>query len=274
MISKIYGILRTIQQILFSFDDRVTSWKEAENRTSGYGASVILKKVRSSYLDSQKKKNSYERDSVVLNDKRLNWPLVGMILWFAKNIDTEVRVLDFGGSFASAYFQNSQILTGLNIRWMVIEQNSFVTAATQLVKNSDILFYEKVEICLDNEKPNFAHFGSSLQYLERPYEILKLIESSQIKILILDRIPIHTGNEDIVAVQKVPKEIYDASYPAWIFSESKLKKFLSKNWILLSEFDSIGGYSRTLKQKKFKWQGSIFISRKHNTESRIFTELE
>jgi putative methyltransferase (TIGR04325 family) len=184
-----------------------------------------------------------------------------MLYWAAKNISENIKVLDFGGSFASAFFQNLRVLSSLDIKWKVVEQQHFVDAAKKIVNDTRVTFFSDVEACIKNEKPNFAHFGSSLQYLENPYLALEKISTSEIKILVLDRIPVHKGFEDIVAAQRVSDSIYDSSYPVWILSEEKLKKALSGNWLLLSEFYAIGGSSRTLKQKKFNWKGYIFVQK-------------
>ena len=259
MIKKIIGNIITLNQRIHSFDDRVSSWQEAKKVTEGYDSNTILNKVVSAHVEAQEKNNSYERDSVVLSDNLINWPLVGTLYWAEKNISKNLQVLDFGGSFASAFFQNLRVLSSLDIKWMVVEQQHFVDAAKKIVNDTRVTFFSDVEACIKSQKPNFAHLGSSLQYLEKPYHILEKISLSEIEVLILDRIPVYNGVEDIVAAQRVSNSIYDSSYPVWILSEEKLKKEISHHWVLLSEFDAIGGSSRTLKQKKFKWKGYIFV---------------
>ncbi len=241
------------------FDDSFLSWEEAKNKSSGYQADDILEKVVNAFLESQKKYDSYERDSVVFNDGQINWPLVAMIYWYITHYSKEVKILDFGGSLASQYFQNQKFLKVSNLKWLIIEQENFVAKANEIVKNNSISFHSNFIECLNSEKPNFALFGSSLQYLEKPYEILELLKYQDLKVLILDRIPTHQESKDIVTVQTVPRSIYKASYPSWIFSESKMKNFLSRDFDLLSIYDSIGGRQQTKKGLNFSWKGYIYI---------------
>ena len=133
MIKKIIGQIIIFIETIYSFDDRVSSWQEAKKVTEGYDSNTILNKVVSAHLEAQGKNNSYERDSVVLSDNLINWPLVGALYWAEKKISKNLKVLDFGGSFASAFFQNLRVLSSLDIKWLVVEQQHFVDAA----KNSE-----------------------------------------------------------------------------------------------------------------------------------------
>jgi len=244
-----------------SFNDNISSWAQAKSSSTGYEAQEILIKVRKAYIDAQKKSNVYERDSALIKDGAVNWPLVAMIYWSSAQISKEIRVLDFGGSFASQYFQNESFLNYVNVKWSVVEQKHFVLAAKEIIKNKNINFYDEISECLRVEKPNFALFGSSLQYLENPFEIMDNLLTQDLEVLIIDRMPIHQGSEDIVIVQKVDKSIYDASYPAWIFSEEKLTQFMSNDWTLMNVFDCIGGRQKTRKGINFDWKGYIYIKK-------------
>jgi hypothetical protein len=64
-----------------SFNDNISSWAQAKSSSTGYEAQEILIKVRKAYLDAQKKSNIYERDSALIKDGAVNWPLVAMIYW-------------------------------------------------------------------------------------------------------------------------------------------------------------------------------------------------
>ena len=255
-------IFRSIKYLLAQrnyYDDSVSSWYEAKCLTTGYESEVILNKVKKAYLDSQQTPNGYERDSVVFDDGSINWPLVTMIYWCKHFINDEIKVIDFGGSFASQYFQNKRFFKNTVLKWSVVEQKSFARAAREIVKDKYVDFYENLSECITKEKPDFALLGSSLQYLENPYQTLKEFSSKNFRVLMLDRIPMHRGTEDIVVAQRVPKSIYNASYPAWIFSEEKLRSYISEDWSLLNVHESIGAEQMTRKGIKFNWKGHIYI---------------
>jgi putative methyltransferase (TIGR04325 family) len=247
-----------------SFNDRVSSWEQAKNITTGYQTNEILNKVKTTFIESRNKMNAYERDSVLFQDGALNWPLIAMIYWTSQNVSDDVKVMDFGGSFASQYFQNEKLLDKVRVKWSVVEQNHFAYEAKKIINHTNINFYYQLEECLNLENPNLALFGSSLQYLEYPYTTLMELKNHNIKVLILDRIPTHPGLEDIVIAQKVDKSIYDASYPAWIFSEKKLNNFISNDWILINSHLGIGGKQKTRRGIHFEWKSYIYLKRTIN----------
>ena len=69
----------------------------------------------------------------------------------------------------------------------------------------------------------------------------------------------HQNLEDILVLQKVPKSIYDASYPAWIFSEGKLKTFIQREFKLVNVYNSVGGCQKTKSGNEFCWKGHIYL---------------
>jgi putative methyltransferase (TIGR04325 family) len=244
-----------------SFDDRISTWQEAKNVTSGYESEDILKKVTETYLQSQQTPGSYERDSVLLSDGLVNWPLVAMIYWCSVQVSEKIRLLDLGGSLASQYFQHKRFLKNIDIKWAVVEQKNYVIASKNIINDQYLVFYDQLSSCIAKEQPNFALLGSSLQYLEDPYSVLKELSSHDLKVLIIDRTPMHKGSKDFVVTQKVPEDIYNASYPAWIFSEENLIKSTADYWVLVNTFDSIGGQQKTTKGIKFKWRSHVYIKK-------------
>jgi hypothetical protein len=39
-----------------------------------------------------------------------------------------------------------------------------------------------------------------------------------------------------LTIQKVPKTIYEANYPAWILDKTKFLNFIQKDYLLITEF--------------------------------------
>ena len=46
----------------------------------------------------------------------------------------KIRLLDFGGSFASSYFRNLDIVEQFDLSWIVIEQKNLVKKARMLTR--------------------------------------------------------------------------------------------------------------------------------------------
>ena len=83
--------------------------------------------------------------------------------------------------------------------------------------------------------------SSVLQYLEKPYEILQELIDNSFEYIIIDRTFFLDIDNDKIMVQKVPEEIYNASYPCWLLSKKKFLNFMGNDYILISEFDDYVG---------------------------------
>ena len=62
--------------------------------------------------------------------------------------------------------------------------------------------------------------------------------AANIEYLILDRTAFNKNGRDLLTIQKVPEEIYDASYPAWFFSEENIINKILKKYELIAGFSS------------------------------------
>jgi putative methyltransferase (TIGR04325 family) len=58
------------------------------------------------------------------------------------------------------------------------------------------------------------------------------------KYIIFDRTAFIDTGDDRITVQKVPPEIYPASYPAWFFNQEKFLDFFSGEYELIADFIS------------------------------------
>ena len=108
-------------------------------------------------------------------------------------------------------------------------------------------------------KPNVILLSSVLQYLEKPYEILKELKKINSNFMIIDRTPFTNRQDDIICIQHVPKSIYKASYPLWLFSKMKfISAIESNNWRDMAWFDSPGNIPSSI---PVNWEGAIFVQR-------------
>lgn len=245
-----------------TFQDSYRDWQEANADSTGYDSEEIALRVLAAIREVQCGAAAYERDSVIFPDPDHAWPTVAGLMIAAATDGGVLRVLDFGGSLGSAYFQYRTFLSGLAVlQWNVVEQEIFAGLGRENIFEDALSFHSSIEDALTVSSPNIVHFGSSLQYLERPFETIQTVNDCGSKFLLIDRTPMSKLDHDLVTVQTVPREIYPASYPAWVFSRKRLISELESEWRVVGEFESLGGSARTTSGIEVQWRG-LLCSRK------------
>lgn len=220
------------------------SWDEAKNASTGYDSEEILQKVKTSLLKVKHGKAVYERDSVIFDKIQYSWPLLAGVMLASSKIEDGLRVLDFGGSLGSTYFQNKKFLDELkDVSWNVVEQKYFVDVGKKEFQDERLKFYYDVNSCVKVEKPNVLVLSSVLQYIEKPYALLNEILKYDFKYILFDRTPFDFKNQDRIKLQVVPPLIYKASYPCWFFDKTKFLQYFENTYKLVEEFDAIDGMS-------------------------------
>ncbi len=234
------------------------SWELALELCEGYEKKEILEKCTISLLKVKNGDAIYERDSVIFDKKNYNWPVLTLLQKTALSNDDSLCVLDFGGSLGTSYFQNISFLKGyFNITWCVVEQKNFSDRGKKYFENKELKFFASIDECLKEYTPNIVLLSSVLQYLENPYDIIEKILLLDCKYIIVDRTCVSNIRDDMLTVQIVPKIIYDASYPCWIFSENKLiASFL--NYECISKINSEFADPKVINKQNVLWNGYIF----------------
>lgn len=240
------AVLRLLRKIIeggeITFEGPFVTWDEAVRMSSGYDSQQILDKVLKATLKVKSGEAAYERDSVLFDEIHYSWPVAAGLMWAAARDRSRLSVLDFGGSLGSSYFQNRQFFEGLQgVRWSIVEQSHFVEAGKQYIQDDQLRFYETIDECVKNEKPNVVLLSSVLQYLEKPYEILESLSEIGAMMLIIDRSPFRSENTDRLLIQHVQPNIYSACYPTHIFSEPDFLARMRRKWFLTAEFLSPEG---------------------------------
>lgn len=237
------------------FDDHYSSWDDAESAALGYDAPSILAQVTAATNLVLRGEAAFERDGVTFDKAETRWPIAASLLLAASRCEGRLRVLDFGGALGSTYWQHRKILSHLDLTWGVVEQADYVYAGAQFADDR-LSFFNTVEEFRASGEPDIILLSSVLQYLSKPYGVLQSLASTPAGYLVIDRTPMSALDRDIAAVQKVPKHIYDASYPSWIFSRERMKVSLP-GWSLLEEFPGIEPRMRTSRGVPFDWQGFL-----------------
>lgn len=228
------------------------SWQEAQNASTGYDSNEIIQKVRSSLLKVKNGEAVYERDSVIFDEIQYSWELLAGLMFASTKSGGVLKVLDFGGSLGSTYFQNKKFLDRLDsVSWNIVEQKHFVDFGRADFEDKRLKFYYDVESCIEKEKPNILLVSSVLQYIEKPYELLDELLKNDFEFLIFDRTPFSVENKDIIKLQTVPPYIYTASYPCWFFEFNKLINYFKNKYKVIEIFDALDGRSDEYEFKGF-----------------------
>ena len=225
------------------FQKTSLSWDDAFKETSkGYSTENILIKCRDSLLKVKNSEYPYERDSVLFTEKEFFYPLLASLLYVSSENNNRLNIIDFGGSLGSTYFQNRDILkqVGIKINWNIIEQEGFVKCGKEYFADNELHFFNNIDELTDKENISVCLFSSVLPYLKEPYTIIDTIRHHKIKHVIIDRtFFLENEFEDILTIQKVPPEIYDASYPAWFLSLDKFISYINKYYDIVLKWQAL-----------------------------------
>jgi len=221
-----YGVNRLYPKAV-SFSGNYDSWESAKRISTGYEAEEILKKVYGATLKVKRGEAIFERDSVCFYEEEYRWQTLSCLLSIAASNGGYLHVLDWGGALGSFYFQHKKFLSTLKgLKWAVVEQENFVTLGQSQIQDEVLRFYYSLDTCVSQQKIDVVFFSSVLQYIETPFNILSSISELKVPYILIDRTPFISGSRDRIAIQEVSKDIYNASYPAWFFSEEKLIKLI------------------------------------------------
>jgi putative methyltransferase (TIGR04325 family) len=233
----------------YGFFGDYSSWEDAQSETGGYDQPGILAKTEIAMRQILAGRAAFERDSVLLPNPEYPWPLISCLLYVAQADGNRLSVLDFGGALGSTYYQCRPFLKNVSqLAWMVVEQKHYVESGRREFSRGPVSFHEDVQGACLLQKPNFLLLSSVLPYLPDPWSHLDELLALDIRCLVIDRVPFLGSNRDRLTVQKVPPEIYPASYPAWFFSRNRLLSICARHqyreraeWTCADDWNPDGG---------------------------------
>jgi len=200
-------------------------WQNALQNCTGYDALNILEKVKNATLKVKNGEAVYERDSVLFDIIEYSYPLLSALLWKALINNSKLTVIDFGGSLGSTYYQNKKYL----------EQENFVETGRKYIQDNRISFHATFKEAQAIHKADLLVISCAIHYMEKPYELIKKILQFNIPHIIIDNTPFNYEERDRLTVQKVPPEIYTASYPCWFLDYDNVVAAFREKYTLLSE---------------------------------------
>lgn len=237
------------------------SWQDALAHSTGYDSSLILEKVSAALEKVKSGEAVYERDSVLFDKIEYPFPLLAALLRVAAANDGRLNVLDFGGSLGSTYFQCREFLSVVpHLTWHIVEQEMFVARGKERFATEQLKFHFSMKESIEEKRPDVVLFSSVLQYLQTPFEILKMAMESGVRHIVIDRTPFSAMNNDRLCVQHVPAQIYSASYPCWIFGEQNFKRQMLEQFELIADFNGADG-GGCAGELQFAFKGMIWERR-------------
>lgn len=223
------------------FSKEFETWEEALDASGGYDDAAILQKVMNATLKVKRGEAVYERDSMIFDEVQYSWPVVTGLMWAAAQDGGRVRVMDFGGSLGSSYFENRNFLDGLpDVRWGIVEQPHYVSSGREHIAGDRLTFHETIEECGRAIAPNAVLLSSVLQYVRDPEAIVRDVTALEPTVIVVDRTIVNAGRKKATYVQHVPAAIYSASYPVCSLPEGALvATFAGAGYTLETEFESL-----------------------------------
>ncbi len=243
------------------FRGNYNTWEEAVAalNTKGYAEPNILSKTLESVKAVRDGKAVYERDSVLFDEIHYSWPLLVTLMLGGANSEETLKVLDFGGSLGSTFFQKRKFLGLLHkkVAYGVVEQPHYVVAGNEHIKTDGLFFFETIcQFVKEKGTPDVVVLSGVLQNLDKPEAIIERITQTKAKYIVTDRTPyMLKGNKERICIQHVPGYIYQAKYPHRFFVEKQLlKQFTDQGYELLERFQALDGQNSYA-----QWLGHIFI---------------
>ncbi len=223
------------------------TWEEARSHAIGYDAPNIVAKVLASTQAVINGKAVFERDSVLFHQEMYNFPFLASLFAVAAQTGGRLRVVDFGGSLGSSYWQNRTLLrqSCSEVSWRVVEQPTYLEAAKKLFYLEPLTFYATIPEACQDGRPDAVIFSSVLQYIENFQDILRQAADAQPEFIIIDRTPTLLQElvgdvSGVIMVQNVSPAIYSASYPCRVYAPSALPDTLA------AEYQTLYGYNDTI----------------------------
>lgn len=215
-------LVRTARKMLrrgLRFEGDYGSWDEARRASSGYDQEDIARRVLEAELKVKRGEAADARDGVTFDALQLSLSAMAGLMRARRGED--LAVVDFGGALGGLYRHYKSLGLPGRVRWTVVEQPRFATLGAEYFQNDELRFAESLDAALA-EGPDAVLLSSVLQYLPQPHALAGRIAASTARHVIIDRTPCSPLERDVLAVQRVPPEIYTASYPCWILSRRRL----------------------------------------------------
>jgi putative methyltransferase (TIGR04325 family) len=241
------------------FEPAGPTWQDAVRASAGYASAGIFEKAIGAARQVRDGKAAFERDTVLFQQPEYSHQMLAWMLLARLRIG-KLSVLDFGGGFGSRYFQHKSLFRELgHVRWAVVEQDNIVDAGQAEFNTDELRFFRTIEQAEQGVSPNFLLVSSSLQYMEKPYEMLEALLAKRYPYFLLDRTMARPGLRDELYIQHVSPAIYRASYPVWFLDAQRIEELVqSYGYRLVERIDPYPGSTFGSPQKGWPYMSWYF----------------
>ena len=220
------------------YSGNYASWDDAAQDSTGYDAATILGKVRDALLKVKRGEAIYERDSMLFDRIEYPFPLLAFLLRIAVENGNSLRLVDFGGSLGTTYFQTRGFLSQLKeIHWAIVEQPHYVACGREMFADRQLSFHDSIHAAKVATGATAVLLSGVIGYVPRPDAIIDAILAENFQWVIFDRTAFIDAPESRIVVHTAPESVYSESYPARLYNRRDL---LSR---FQGRFDFITGFS-------------------------------
>ncbi len=220
------------------FEGSFRTWAEAQVAASGYDDESIVQRVLAATKEVRDGHAAFERDGVTFATYVAEPGLLRAFERLAGEAGAMGNVLDFGGALGTTYWRHRSRWKALGLeKWDVVEQPVFVRAAKE-VSTDELHFFQDIEAAERERRHRVLLSSGALQYLPDPPGMLQQWMATGFDWILLNNLPLKSSGPDRIALQRVPPEIYAASYPVWFFNRGKFMALLDGCYDVVSEFAS------------------------------------
>jgi putative methyltransferase (TIGR04325 family) len=239
---------------------KAKSWDIAIRKSAGWSSERTLKHEK----QFQFKELMYEIESDFVRDERF-MQLAAAFFSIDRKTPTydssKISVLDVGGGFGKYFYLFSKFFPNITWAWVVVETESQCESIpAQLRSTPGVTFCSEIPT---NRKLDIGLLSSVIEYVEKPFELLQHV-SEICEAIVLNRIPLTSFKEDIVAIQRPGIFETRGSYPLHMFSEkifidrlTALGK-ISLRWFVPQD-------SPVVRFHHFPEQGMVYLPKRHTS---------
>lgn len=221
------------------FEGNYATWADAVAVSGGYNDAVIVERVRRATRAVRDGRGAFERDGVVFAQAEPERGLVDALRRAATECGGRLRVVDFGGALGTTYWRHRGEFAGMEgWQWDVVEQEKFVAAGRAEFGGGALRFFTSVEEAGVVAEHDLLLASTVVQYLESPEAAVEAWMARGARFILLNNLPLHPRAPDRIAVQRVPPEIYAASYPVRFFNRERFLARFDGRYDIVSEFPS------------------------------------
>lgn len=213
----------------------VSSWEEAKLNSNGYNSEKLIAKINRASKYHRSKFAIFEKDGVLTFSKKDSLFLSRII----KRDITIQRVIDFGGSTGTTYFQIKTINKNRKFDWIIVEQPILALNINNNFYPNELNFKTNLNGPLG--EIDLVYFGSSFQYLENYENIFEIIFNIKPKYIVLARTPF-SNSKEFIGIQYGRINLNSFSYPIRLNDLKKLKELIINNNYKLTHSESEKDY--------------------------------